>query len=133
VRLRCYLGGDAFRDFIQSLVGKDRVLSQEIVGRKHWRRQAPMAAVLSAIAEARGVSVELLRERRWHHAERDLAMYLCREVGEKSLKEIGASFGIGAAAVGHAVSRAKAGVAANKALGAEAARARSAIARRLET
>jgi len=133
VRLGCFLGGDGFRDFVQGLIGKDRELSQEMVGRKEWRRETPMADLLCAIVEVRGVSLEVLGERRWHHAERDLAMYLCREAGEKPLREIGESFGIGAAAVSHAIGRVRRGMAGSRTMRREVARPRDAISKIFKT
>ena len=133
VRFGCLLGGDVFRDFVQSLIGKERKLSHDIVGHKEWRRETPMAVLLSAIAEVRGVPLELLRERRWHHTERDVAMYLCREVGEKTLREIGERFGIGVAATGHAITRVKRRMDASNALSNDIARSRSAVVSRLAT
>ena len=58
--------------------------------------------ILRAICIVRGVKPDALERRGWHHVERDVAMFLSREVWEKTLKEIGQAFGVGVAATGHA-------------------------------
>ena len=61
--------------------------------------------ILRAICIVRGVKPDALERRGWHHVERDVAMFLSREIGEKTLKEIGQAFGVGVAATGHAQAR----------------------------
>ena len=77
------------------------------MGARQWRRELPLELLLDAIAEALGVELDELRRQRWNHTQRDTAMYLCRELGERTLKEIGRAFGVKAAAAGHAIGRAK--------------------------
>ena len=104
-QLGCFLGGDQFRDFIQGLLGVDRELDQELVGHKQWRKEIPIARLLGQIAEVRDVAEEALLTRRRSHIERDVAMYLCREVGQKSLREIGDLFHVKYSAVSVACRR----------------------------
>ena len=92
-----------------------------------------METLVEAVAKERGVELGTLRRRARNHRERDLAMYLCREVGEKTLKEIGAWFGIGTAAAGHAVSRVKQRHAEDRKLAKVVAGAKVAVIRKLET
>jgi putative transposase len=132
-RLGCFLGGDEFRDFIQGLLGADESLSQEVVGSKAWRHEVPVAKVLELIASTRNVTVENLQERRRPHPERDLAMYLCRQTAEKSLREIGEAFGIGPAAVGHAVKRGKQRTKEDKRLARSVTKSKETLIRLLET
>jgi len=106
-KMGCYLGGDEFRDLIQGLLSKDRELSDEIVNYRQWRRTVPMAALLEKAAGAWGVSVGLVHERRRPNEARDTVIYLCREAGQKGLREIGEVLGIRSAAVGHAIRRVK--------------------------
>lgn len=113
-KLGCYLGGDEFRDFIQGLLGKERTLDSAVVGSQHWRKETSMAELLGAIAEARGIDSADLFEPRRPHPERDAAMYLCREVGEKTLREIGETFGIKYAAVSLATKRVREHVTASR-------------------
>jgi len=80
-----------------------------------------------------GVDLDELQRRGRPHTERDAAVYLCREVGEKTLKEIGAVFGIGPAAAGHAAARAKDRQRKDKKLKATLAKSREAIIGILET
>lgn len=105
VRLGCLLGGDLFRDFIQGLLGEDRELDQELVGNKHWRKELRITELLGGIAQVRGVAEEALRTRRPAHIERDVAMYLCREVGQRPLRDIADLFGVKYPAVSVACKR----------------------------
>ena len=104
-QLGCFLGGDEFRDFIQGLLGVDREQDQELVGYKQWRKEIPIAGLLGQIAQARDVTEEALLTRRRSHIERDVAMYLCREIGQRSLREIGDLFGVKYSAVSVACRR----------------------------
>lgn len=106
-RLGCYLGDDDFRDFILRLLGKDRELGAELVGYRKWRKEVPLSKLVGQIAVIRGVSPDDLLKRGRSHSERDTAMYLCREVGQKGLREIGEAFGVKYAAVSLAVKRVK--------------------------
>ena len=65
--------------------------------------------------------------------QRDTAMYLCREAGERTLKEIGKAFGVKAAAAGHAVARVKRSGKGDPGVAAALAKHRKAIIRKLET
>jgi len=105
VRLGCFVGGDEFRDFIQGLLGVDPELGPDLVGYKRWRKEIPIEELLGRIGEERGVTEEELLARRKPHIERDVAMYLCREIGQKSLREIGDLFAVKYPAVSVACKR----------------------------
>lgn len=104
-RLGCYLGGERFRDFIQGLLDDGAALSDEVVGADKWHKEVGMGRLLAAVAEADGMEVDDLVERRRPHPERDVAMDLCWEAGQKSLREIGELFGVSAGAVSLASKR----------------------------
>lgn len=107
VSLGCFLGGDEFRDFIRGLLSKEEELSQELVGYRRWRKDVPMKELLAKVAEVWGASIEDVMDTKRPNQARDAAMYLCREVGEKKLREIGEMFGIRYAAVSLAINRVK--------------------------
>jgi len=105
VRLGCCLGSDRFRDYIYDHFIEDRELSAEVVGSRFWRKEIALPDLLDGIAEIMGLSKDDLLVRGRNHVDRDAAMYLCREAGQKGLREIGEGFGIGSAAVSLAVKR----------------------------
>lgn len=74
---------------------------------KEGRKEIPLDRLVAEIATLRGVDSEELTERRHGHAERDLAMYLCRDVGQRELRAIGEVFGVKYSAVSYATKRAK--------------------------
>jgi len=132
-RLGCFLGGDEFRDFIQGLLGVDRELDQELVGYKQWRKEIPIVEVLGQIAQARDVTEEALLTRRRSHIERDVAMYLCREVGQRSLREIGDLFGVKYSAVSVACRRVREKASGNRRFAGNVAASKKSIINRLKT
>ena len=82
----------------------------------------------------KGAQPEISCDRAWGElGERDLAMYLCRQTAEKSLREIGEAFGIGPAAVGHAITRAKQRTKEDKRFARSVAGSKEALIRLLET
>jgi putative transposase len=105
VRLGCFLGGDQFRDFIQGLLGRENEIDQELVGHRQWRKELPIDDLLGQVAQVRKTTPEDLLTRRKPHMERDVAMYLCREVGQKPLREIAQRFGLKYSAVSVACKR----------------------------
>ena len=133
VRLGCFLGTDQFRDFIQGFLMKDGELSQEVVGHKEWGREKPIEELLRVAAKVRGVRWEDLKQRSWNHVERDLAIYLSRESGEKGLKEIGKVFNIGVAATSHAITRIKCRMKEQKRFEKEVNKAKDEISKILKT
>jgi hypothetical protein len=133
VRIGCFLGGDAFRDFIQGLLEGDRALDQELVGHKQWRKAVALADLLGEIAAVREVDRDELLSRRKSHVERDAAMYLCREIGQRTLREIAALFGVKYAAVSLACRRVRDTVSDNKRFAKTLACNRQAIINRLKT
>lgn len=133
VRMGCFLGGDAFRDFIQGLLEGDRALDQELVGHKQWRKAVALADLLVEIAAVREVDRDELLSRRKSHVERDVAMYLCREIGQRTLREIAALFGVKYAAVSLACRRVRDTVSDNKRFAKTLACSRQAILNRLKT
>jgi len=103
----CVLGGDAFLEFVHDLFDEKRELSQDLVGYRTWRKKMELGDLVTLIAEVRGTDAEVLKERGRGHTERDLAMHLCREVGERELRAIGDAFGVKYAAVSVATKRVK--------------------------
>ena len=132
-RLGCFLGGDQFRDFIQGLLEGDRELDQELVGHRQWRKEVPLADLLGEIAAVREVAGEELLARKKSHVERDVAMYLCREVGQRPLREIAELFGVKYAAVSLACKRVRDTASGNKRFAKRLARNRQTIINRLKT
>jgi len=133
VRLGCFMGGDQFRDFIQRLVGRDRELDQELVGHKQWRKERPIAELVGRIAEVRGVAEEALLARRKSHIERDVAMYLCREVGQRSLREIANVFGVKYPAVSVACKRVRERASGDRRFARSLGRSKESVINRLKT
>lgn len=133
MRLGCFLGGDQFRDFIQGLLGKDRELDQELVGYKRWRKEIPLADLLGAVAAVREVEQEALLVRRKAHMERDVAMYLCREVGQPCLRDIAELFGVKYPAVSLACKRVRDMASTDRCFARGLARSKQTIINRLKT
>jgi hypothetical protein len=132
-RSGCFLGSDNFRDFIQGMLGPDRELADEIVGSRQWRKEVAVEDLLGVICTVTEADRNDLQRRGWGHSQRDMAMHLCRDVGEKTLKEIGEAFSIKAAAVGHAIGRAKQRLQENRTAKRQFIEQRKAIIRILET
>lgn len=132
-RLGCFLGSDSFRDFIQGLLGTDQELSEEIVGAKQWRRDIEFDRLLEVICQVLEVDRQHVKQRGRHHHKRNMAMYLCREAGERTLKEIGQAFGVKTAAAGHAVNRIKQRKREDSKLARSLSETRNQVIRKLET
>ena len=105
VRMGCVLGSDVFRDFVQGLLSEEQALSQDLVGHRQWRREVPLPDLLASVAEVCEAPREQFYARTRPNPARDLAMYLCREVGERSLAELAREFNVKYAAVSLATNR----------------------------
>jgi hypothetical protein len=106
VKRGCYLGGGDFGDWIERLLAGEKPISDQIVGHREWRRSAVvMADLMARICELWGVSTEAVQSRQRPNESRDVAIYLCREVGAKGLREIGCLLGVKSSAVSLAAKR----------------------------
>lgn len=132
-RCGCFLGGDPFRDFIQGLLGPDRTLRREVVGYRQWCRERPLDEVLNVICAARGVDPAALHQRGWHQVERDTVLFLCREIAEKPLSELGEALALGASAVWQAHARVARRIQTDSAFAKSVASSRAAIIKILKT
>ena len=133
VQLGCFAGGDQFRDFIQDLLGRDRELDQEFVGYKQWRKETPLRELLARVAQVRGVPEKTLLERKRPNVERDVAIFLCREVGQKRLNEISEPFGVKYPAISVACKRVRARAAADRRFAGELQQSRKRLINVLKT
>ena len=131
--LGCYVGGDQFRDFVQRLLAKDRQLSAELVGYRSWRKDVPMENLLERICTEVGIATASLRQRKRNNRDRDVAMYLCREVGERRLRDIAEAFGVKYAAVSLALKRVREAMADDRLLAAKVEKARTSLINYLKT
>lgn len=117
VKRGCYLGGAEFGDWIERLLVGEKPISDQVVAHREWRGPSTTArAMIERIGELWGTSLEQICRRQRPNAPRDVAIYLCREVGAKGLREIGAEFGIKGAAVSLAAKRIRQRIAVDRGL-----------------
>lgn len=92
-------------------------IGDQVVAHRQWRGlSVAVQALLERIRELWGVSLAQIHTRQRPNAARDAAIYLCREVGAKPLREIGDALGITGAAVTLAAKRMRLHVVADQAL-----------------
>jgi chromosomal replication initiation ATPase DnaA len=128
------VGGEDFGDWIERLLVGERPISDQVVAYREWEREGVSAAALLArMEEVWGVSLEEVRSRRRPHEARDVAIYLCREVGARPLREIGAALDIKGAAVSLAAKRVCQRMAADAALRRKVQAAKMAMIKLLKT
>lgn len=128
-----FLGGDSFRDFLLDLIDGETELTQEIVGAKQWRRELPLETIMLVIGKVCGVSVSAIQCRAKGNEARDTAAFLCREVGQKSLAEIGEVLGVKPAAVSLACKRTRDRAAQNKRFAKRLQQQRETVIKKLKT
>lgn len=132
-KLGCYLGGDDFRDMILQYLGKDRNLSTEIVGHKKWNKSIPISKLFEQIKIVLEVSQDLLFTSKHNNISRDMAMYLCRESCQKTLREIGDMFKVKPPAVSLACKRIKTRKQADKQFDKQIAKMKNSLIKTLKT
>lgn len=117
VKRGCYLGNAEFGDWIERLLVGEKPISDQVVAHREWRGPSTtVRAMLERIGELYGVPLAQLSSRRRPNVPRDVAIYLCREVGAHGLREIGAELGIRSAAVSLAAKRIRQQIAVDRGL-----------------
>jgi REP element-mobilizing transposase RayT len=117
VQRGCYLGGAEFGEWIERLLVGERPISDQVVAHRQWRGPSTTASsMMERISALWGVSLAQIHSRQRPNEARDVAVYLCREVGAKPVGEIGAVLRIKGSAVSLAAKRIHQRIAADQEL-----------------
>jgi REP element-mobilizing transposase RayT len=101
-----YLGCGEFGEMIERMLTGDRPLTEQVVGYRQWRRNAPIEDVLAAAMHVVQVDWPVIaRGARPNRPRRDEIMWLMRMAADRNLGEIGLLMGVKQAAVSLATKR----------------------------